>query len=167
VLDVAAGSGPNLEHFPPRVELTAVDLSPRMIQAAELKARDLQRSVKLCVANAQRLPFVDHCFDTVVCTFSLCSMEDDAAALAEMRRVLTPGGRLLLADHVPPDNRALRAVFRLAELITVPLQCERLTRRPLITIQAMGLEVVATSRTNRGIIECVHAQVPLGSADLT
>jgi len=151
--------------LPPEVTLTGVDLSPRMIQAAELKAKAMRRPADLRVANAQELPFASHGFDTVICTFSLCSMEDDAAALAEMVRVLAPGGRLLLADHVPPDNRVMRAVFRLAELVTVPLQGERLTRRPIITIQAMGLEVVATRRTNRGIIECVHAQVPPRSAN--
>jgi len=131
-----------------------------MIQTSQIRANATGCRIDLVVASAQDLPFADRQFDTVVCTFSICCFQDDHAALVEMTRVLKPGGRLLLADHVAPHNKALRAVFRLAELFTVPLQGERLTRRPLTTIQAMGLEVVAVERTNRGMIERLHAQLP-------
>ena len=158
VLDVAIGSGANLNHYPTGVELTGVDQAPKMIQAAAALAARAGRPINLLEANAQALPFADHHFDSVICTFSFCCFKDDHAALSEMTRVLRPGGRLLLADHVPPSSTVLRAAFRLAELITVPLQGEHLTRRPLAAVGAMGLEVVESQRTHRGLIECVHAQ---------
>ncbi len=70
--------------------------------------------VDLCVATAERLPLEPGSFDCVVCTFTLCSVIDPAAALAEVRRVLRPGGQLLFAEHgLAPDASMARWQHRL------------------------------------------------------
>ena len=159
-LEVAIGTGLNLRHYPDHVRLTGVDWSPRMVQAAQRNADRLARPVALSRADAADLPFADDVFDAVVCTFALCCIPDERAALLEAVRVLRPGGSLLLADHIAASNPLLRAVEHLVELVTIPLQGEHYTRRPLTTVRQLDLEIVATERLTHGAIEHVHARKP-------
>lgn len=99
-----------------------------MLRLARLRAQERGQPVELSQGDAEALPFPDASFDTVVCTFSLCAIPDDRRALAEMRRVLRPGGRLLLADHVAGDHAAVRAVQRALELFTIPQGGEHFLR---------------------------------------
>lgn len=100
VLEIAVGTGRNLPHYRDDVRFTGVELSPAMLEIAQARARELGREVELRVGNAQALDFPDDSFDTVVCTLALCTIPDDRAAVAEVRRVLRPGGRFLLLEHV-------------------------------------------------------------------
>lgn len=97
---MAIGTGLNLPHYPAGIRLTGIEWSPAMLERARQRAATLGRDVDLQGSDARALAFPDGAFDTVVCTFSLCGIPDDRRALAEMVRVLRPGGRLLLADHV-------------------------------------------------------------------
>ena len=121
VLEVAIGTGLNLPHYPADVQLTGVDHSPAMLQIARRRAGQLGRAVDLREGDAQALEFPGAIFDTVVCTFSLCAIPDDRAAVAEMVRVLRPGGLLLLADHVEASPWYARAVQALIEVGSVPI----------------------------------------------
>jgi SAM-dependent methyltransferase len=96
----------------------------------------------------------------VVCTFSLCAIPDEGSAVSEMRRVLRPGGLLLLADHIAGAVRPVRAVQRILEVVTVPLQGEHFVRRPLRQVKAEGLEVERSERFKLGIVERVAARKP-------
>jgi len=98
-LEVAIGTGRNLPLYGEDVELTGVDLSAGMLAVSRRLATEIGREVDLREGAAERLPFPSETFDTVVCTFALCEVPDRSAALAEMRRVLRPGGVLLLLDH--------------------------------------------------------------------
>jgi ubiquinone/menaquinone biosynthesis C-methylase UbiE len=94
VLEVGAGHGLNLAHYPSGVdELVLTDPSPWMLARAPA-GTDIRQ------AGLPSLPFADGRFDTVVCTYVLCSIDDQAAALAEIARVLAPGGALLFLEHV-------------------------------------------------------------------
>lgn len=159
-LELAVGTGLNFPHYPVEVSLTGVDWSPRMVQAAERRASAMVRPVVLSQADAMALPFADEQFDAVVCTFSLCCIPDERVALTEAIRVLRPGGSLLLADHIVSSNLLLRAVEHLVELVTIPLQGEHYTRRPLDTVRQLGLDIVETERFTYGAIEQVHARKP-------
>jgi ubiquinone/menaquinone biosynthesis C-methylase UbiE len=81
--------------------LTGIDLSPAMLAIARQRANDLGREADLRDGDAERLPFRDASFDTVLCALSLCTIPSPAAAVGEMRRVLRPGGR--------PGSRSWRA----------------------------------------------------------
>jgi ubiquinone/menaquinone biosynthesis C-methylase UbiE len=115
VLDVAVGTGHNLEYLPPSVEVTGIDLSPEMLGRARERAETLGRPVTLVEGDAQDLPFGDGSFETVVCTLSMCAIPDQRRALAEMYRVLVPGGRLLMVDHIEYTRAPLRWIERLRE----------------------------------------------------
>ncbi len=110
VLEVAIGTGRNLFFYPPDAQLTGVDLSPRMLDRARTRAETLTRPVDLQLGDAQHLAFPDASFDTVVATLTVCSIPDGQAAVAEMARVLRPGGRLALLDHVASTSSPVRAV---------------------------------------------------------
>jgi len=165
-LEVAVGTGLNLAHYPPAVtagRYTGVEWSPGMLRLARRRAADLGLDgVDLRLGDAQALDLPDHAFDTVVCTFSLCAIGDDRAALAEMTRVLRPGGLLLLADHVASSAWPLRALQAAADLVSVPLAGEHLGRRPARWVEEQGLEVEEHERSRAGVIELVAARLPAG-----
>jgi ubiquinone/menaquinone biosynthesis C-methylase UbiE len=101
VLEVGIGTGRNLPFYDrARVRsIVGVEPSLRMHRMALRRARDAGLEVSLVGLSAERLPLADARFDSVVCTFTLCSIPDPVPALREMRRVLAPGGRLLSAEH--------------------------------------------------------------------
>src|SRR6266540_3187100 len=160
VLEVAIGTGRNLPHYPETVRLTGIEFSPAMLDIARRRADELGLKADLRLGDAQALDLPDASFDTVLCTLSLCAIPDDRQAVAEMRRVLRPGGRLLLLAHVAGAPRWVRAVQWLLERLTVPLQGEYLRRRPLRQVQAEGFEVERHERTKLGIVERLTARKP-------
>jgi ubiquinone/menaquinone biosynthesis C-methylase UbiE len=161
VLEVAIGTGRNLPLYPDGTRLTGIDFSPQMLQLARHRANQLGRQVDLRLGDAQALDLPDATFDTVVCTLSLCAIPDQRQAIAEMRRVLRPGGRLLLLDHVAAAPRAARAVQWLLERVTVPLGGEHLRRRPLLQVQDEGFQVERRERSKLGIVERLAARKPV------
>ncbi len=166
VLDVAIGTGLNLPFYAADVRLTGIEWSPSMLDIARRRARDLNRCVDLREGDARALPFQDASFDTVVCTLSLCAIPDDRAAVAEMTRVLRPGGLLLLLDHVAAGPWPARVVQRFVELVTIRLGGEHFTRRPLHHVHAAGLEVEERHRFNLGIIEQLAARKPAATGPI-
>jgi ubiquinone/menaquinone biosynthesis C-methylase UbiE len=159
-LEVGIGTGLNLPFYGEQAELTGIDFSPAMLAVARQRAARLGRDADLREADALALPFPDASFDTVVSTFTLCAVRDDRRAVAEMSRVLRPGGLLLLADHVAASAWPARAVQQALDLITVPLQGEHFTRRPLRHVQAEGLQVEQHDRFRLGITERLAARKP-------
>ncbi|MFD2472962.1 class I SAM-dependent methyltransferase [Amycolatopsis silviterrae] len=158
VLEVAVGTGRNLPWYPPDVRLTGVDLSPSMLDLARRRAAASGREVTLTEADAQSLPFPDAAFDTVVCTLGLCGVPDERAAIAEMHRVLRPGGRLLLLDHIGSHRRFVLAGQRLLEKLTVARLGDYLTRRPLPLLASAGFAVEQSERSKAGIVERLSAR---------
>jgi ubiquinone/menaquinone biosynthesis C-methylase UbiE len=160
VLEVAIGTGRNLPHYPAGIRLTGIEFSPAMLELARRQAARLGLKVDLRLGDAQALELPDASFDTVVCTLSLCTIPDERRAVAEMRRVLRPGGRLLLLDHVAAAPRWVRAIQWLLEQGTVPLGEEHLRRRPLLQVQAEGFEIQQRERAKLGIVERLAARKP-------
>jgi len=159
-LEVVIGTALNLPLYPPQIRLTGVDISPAMLKIAENRARQLHRAADLREADACALPFPDASFDTVVCTFSLCAIPGYQRAVAEMHRVLRPGGLLLLADHIAGSAWPVRAIQRLLETVTVPTGGEYFLRRPLRQVQAEGLQIEQRERFKLGIVERIAARKP-------
>jgi ubiquinone/menaquinone biosynthesis C-methylase UbiE len=160
VLEVAVGTGLNLPHYPTTATLTGVDLAPAMLAIARTRAAELGREIELCNADAQRLPFEDATFDTVVCALSLCTIPDPVAAIGEMKRVLVPGGRLLLLDHIGSSWPPIYAAQWLLERVTIRAAGEHFTRRQLPLVEAAGFEIVEAERLKAGSAERIHARKP-------
>ena len=145
VLELGAGTGLNLRHYPDDVDLVVSEPDPAM--RARLRRR-AGGAVTVVDAGAERLPFPDDSFDTVVSTLVLCTVADPDAALAEVRRVLAPGGRLLLIEHVRADApRLARRQDRFAGLWhTVAMGC-RCNQPTVELLERAGLSLeLAPSR---------------------
>lgn len=156
-LEVGIGTGANLAHYPAGVTLTGLDWSPAMLALARQRANDTSHEVTLHQGDAANLPFPTDAFDSVVATFALCCIPDDRTAIAEALRVLRPGGRLVLADHVASSSAPLRLVQRAADLVSVPLHGEHFARRPLRLLDDLDVVIEETERHKLGVIEHVHA----------
>ena len=104
----SAGTGLNLPHYSDNLEeLVLTEPSPPMVGRLERRAKKAGTPSSVMVADAERLPFKDGSFDTVVSTLVLCTVDDPQQAINEIARVLRPGGKLLFLEHVRSDSRRL------------------------------------------------------------
>jgi ubiquinone/menaquinone biosynthesis C-methylase UbiE len=160
VLELAAGTARNLPHYPDAVSITAVELSPEMLAIGRKRAEDLGRDAELRVGDVQALDFDDESFDTVVCTLGLCTIPDPRKAVAEAHRVLRPGGKLLLLEHVRSPSLPVRTIERLLDPLAVRFAADHLTREPLDYLDSEGFVVERLQRSKLGIVERVLARKP-------
>lgn len=121
VIEVGAGNGLNFAHYPAGVtQVLAVEPDPYLRQAAGQRAAQAPVTVEIEDGVAERLPAADGAFDAAVLTLVLCSVADQRAALAEVRRVIRPGGRLCFLEHVRADTPGLRRVQRALDATVWP-----------------------------------------------
>ena len=139
VLEVGVGTGRQLPHHPPEARVTGVDPDAAALRRAAARAP----GARLVVAEAEALPFADASFDWVVGALVLCTVRDPVAALAEIRRVLRPGGRLRVLEHVRSPHPAVARAQSLADPVWGRLAggCH-LDRPTQETIAAAGFVVV-------------------------
>ncbi len=161
VLEIAIGTGLNLPFYPANVEITGIEISPAMLEIARRCAQSLGRQVDLVIGDAQKLPFPDQSFDTVVCTIALCSIPDDQQAVTEAWRVLRPGGRFVALEHVRSPNIIIHGIERLLESYTLRTQADHLLREPVESVQAAGFSIEYLERQKLGIIERLIARKDL------
>ena len=121
VIEVGAGNGMNFAHYPPAVtEVMAVEPEPRLRALAEAEAAKAPVPVEVVDGTAGRLPADDGSFDAAVASLVLCSVRDVPAALAEIQRVLRPGGQLRFFEHVRADTPGLARVQRVLDATVWP-----------------------------------------------
>ena len=149
VLEIGAGTGANLPFYGEAVEtITVAEPEGPMARRLAQRVRDTPRAIELVQAPAERLPLDSAQFDTVVSTLVLCTVDDQARALSEVRRVLKPGGRLLFIEHVRSDDPRLAAwqdrLNRVNRFMACGCNCNRST---LEAIRAAGFEIATLDRT--------------------
>lgn len=160
VLEIAIGTARNLPYYPDGVRLTGVELSPAMLDVARGRIAELGRAVDVKLGDAQALQFADSSFDTVICTYALCTIPDDRAAVREVKRVLRPGGKFVLAEHVRSPVAVVRALERAIEPLAIRFGGDHLTREPLERLKAEGFTIETVRRSKLGIVELVSARKP-------
>jgi SAM-dependent methyltransferase len=107
VLEIGARWGANFQYYPREVEVIALDIDFDSLHSIQQEFRNFEQGAGLIAGDAQRLPFANHSFDAVVGTLVFCSIPNPALALAEIQRILKPGGRLYTIDHVRSTNPVL------------------------------------------------------------
>jgi len=153
VLEIAVGTGRNLPYYAADVRLVGIDISPGMLEYARERERETDYDVDLQVGDAQALDFAEQSFDTVVSTLTMCTIPDYQRAISEAARVLRPGGRFLLLEHVGNSRRVVRFVQRVLYPIAMRCCCDHLLREPAAMMAAAGLYIEQLERSKLGIIE--------------
>jgi ubiquinone/menaquinone biosynthesis C-methylase UbiE len=157
VLEVAVGTGRSLPFYPRECRVTAVDLSPGMLDRARIKAAKLGVEADFRVMDASRLEFPDSSFDTVVSMLAMCTVADPVGALKEMSRILKPRGLVLMLEH---GRSGVPWIARLQDRIgsswSSGLGCH-LDRDPAALAQLAGLQIMHLRRTCLGIVYVIEA----------
>jgi ubiquinone/menaquinone biosynthesis C-methylase UbiE len=158
ILDVACGTGLNFPMFPATSEITAIDLSPRMVEIAQQKAKGLKLNVQINVMDAQQLEFPDGSFDTVTSSLSTCTFPDPIQALREMKRVCRTGGLILLLEHGHSSITWL-ANYQDRNVVNHYQQSAgcRWNQDPLDLVSAAGLKVLNSKRFGLGMFYSIEA----------
>jgi phosphatidylethanolamine/phosphatidyl-N-methylethanolamine N-methyltransferase len=160
ILEVGVGTGKNLPYYPPGVDVTAIDVSEGMLERAVRRAARLGTRVSLQVADAQALPYPDATFDTVVATFVFCTVSDPVRGLREARRVLAPGGRILLLEHVLSRRPTLRRVMRWFDSIATRLFADHVDRETVDLVREAGFVDVVAQHRALDVVKQIEARAP-------
>ncbi|MBI4288820.1 MAG: class I SAM-dependent methyltransferase [Chloroflexi bacterium] len=159
VLEVGVGTGRSFPHHPRGLEITAVDLSDRMLAKARAQAGRLGVSVDLRQMDVQELAFPDNTFDTVVAACTFCSVPDPVLGFREIRRVTKSGGRVVLLEHMRHDNRFIGKLMDLMNPITAWLIGPNINRRTLDNLRKAGMEIEAVENLAwGGILKLIVAR---------
>lgn len=141
VLEVGVGTGKNIPYYPSGAEVTAIDFSPGMLRRARSLAARLGSPVDLREMDVQALEFADASFDTVVTTFVFCSVPDPVRGLREIRRVLAPGGRVVMLEHVLSRRPVVRPLMRILNPAIRPFMGANIDRETRRNLEAAGFTV--------------------------
>ena len=163
ILELGVGTGKNLVFHPQGKEIAAIDISEGMLRHARRRAKKLGVNICLEVADAQALPFADDTFDTVVATFLFCSVPDPVKGLREARRVLKPGGRLLLLEHVVSELPVLRTLMRWFDPIPVHIWGAHIDRDTVRNVRLAGFIGIHSSNKSLDIVKLITADAPIAN----
>jgi phosphatidylethanolamine/phosphatidyl-N-methylethanolamine N-methyltransferase len=158
ILELGIGTGKNLPFHPAGKSIVGLDLSPRMLERARRQAERSSAPVRLVEGDVQQLPFADASFDSVVATFLFCSVPDPVRGLSEARRVLAPGGQLLLLEHVLTEQPALRWVMCQLDRLTARLAGAHLDRNTVDNVRAAGFGEVHGHDLMFDIVKWIEAR---------
>jgi phosphatidylethanolamine/phosphatidyl-N-methylethanolamine N-methyltransferase len=141
VLEIGVGTGKNMDYYPEGMSITAIDLTPGMLERARGYAGQRDQNVDLHLMDAQALAFPDASFDTVTATCVFCSVPDPLLGLREVFRVTKPGGRVLLMEHVRSEKRLLGALMDLLNPLVQEVMGPNINRRTVENVGKSGIRI--------------------------
>lgn len=159
VLFVAVGTGVDITRFPSGRRILGIDINPDMLRRAERRRRTYPGELAFVRADVERLAFHDASFDTVVSSCTMCSVPRPVEALRELYRVLRPGGRLLLFEHVRSRSWSLGLALDVMTLWTRLLGTS-MNRDTVANVLTAGFRIVAIESVYLDIILSIHAVKP-------
>lgn len=160
IVELGVGTGKNLRYYPPDQEIVAMDLSANMLARARRRAERLGSRVHLELGDVQQLRYPDASFNVVVATFLFCSVPDPLLGLTEARRVLVPGGRLLLLEHVLSRRPVLRRVMRWIDPVTSRVWGAHVDRDTVDTVRRAGFRDVVETDLWLDVVKRIEAVAP-------
>jgi ubiquinone/menaquinone biosynthesis C-methylase UbiE len=166
VLEVGVGTGKNMPYYPPGTEVCAIDLSDRMLRQAKKRATRERIAVDLRVMDVQQLAFPDDSFDTAIGTFVFCSVPDAVAGLRELARVVKPGGKILLLEHVRLDRPVIGRLMDWLNPLVVRMVGANIDRRTVENVARAGLGIDSVDDLAAGgLVKLIEARpgIPMQS----
>jgi len=159
VLEVGVGTGKNMPYYPAGAQVTAVDLSDKMLAQARKRAAREGIQVELHEMDAQALSFEDDSFDAAVATFVFCSVPDPVRGLKELGRVVRPEGRILLLEHVRVEHPVIGRLMDLVNPIVVRVIGANINRRTVENVQRAGLLIEKVEDlASMGLVKLIMAR---------
>ena len=158
ILEVGVGTGKNFPHYPANVEITAVDVSEKMLKRAKNKAYRQKIKVNLQQMDVQYLEFEDNTFDTVAASFVFCSVPDPVRGLMEVGRVCKLGGKVVLLEHIISANRILGWLMNIANPLVVQINGTNINRRTVENVTKANLLVEQVTDLGAGIFKLIEAR---------
>jgi ubiquinone/menaquinone biosynthesis C-methylase UbiE len=159
ILFVAVGTGQDIRFFPPGRDIVAIDISPRMLAKARIRAAAYAGRLDLRLMDVHALEFTDHSFDQVVTSCTFCSVPDPVAGLKALRRVLKPGGMLYMFEHTGshlfPFNLMLNIMTPLWKLIG-----PEMNRDTVANVRKAGFEILQVNNIYLDVVKTIIATSP-------
>jgi ubiquinone/menaquinone biosynthesis C-methylase UbiE len=158
VLEVGVGTGKNLRYYQEDHSVTAIDFSPRMMERARKNAERWGVEANLVLMDAQALQFEDSAFDSALSTFVFCSVPDPVQGLREVSRVLRPGGRVYLIEHVLSKKQPMRWVMQRLNGLVRTMGGANINRDTVRNVEAAGLTIVEARGLWSDIVQLIVAE---------
>ena len=158
ILEVGVGTGKNFPYYPKNADITAIDLSDKMLAHAIGKASEQNIKVHLQQMDVENLEFEDNMFDTIVATFVFCSVPNPIRGLAELERVCKSGGKVVLLDHVLSANHILGWLMNITNPLVVRMMGANINRRTVENVSSSGLVVEKVTDLQAGIFKLIEAR---------
>ena len=156
---VAAGTGHDFQFFPAGLAITAVDISPAMVERARQRALAYKGSLDVRIMDVQELEYPDRTFDTVVTACTFCSVPDPLRGLRELYRCLKPGGNLLMFEHVRSRYGPIALLQDLLTLITRRIGPD-MNRETVSNVLRAGFDLYREENVYLDVVKAIEARRP-------
>jgi ubiquinone/menaquinone biosynthesis C-methylase UbiE len=157
VLEVGVGTGKNIPYYPPKSEVTAIDISDNMMSIAKKRASEISKSVDFQMMDVQSLSFPDNYFDSAVATFVFCSVPIPISGLKELKRVVKPDGDIWLLEHVRINKPIIGNVMDLLNPIIVRMMGANINRNTEENVKASGLNILEVVHLQGELVKLIHS----------
>ncbi len=158
ILEIGVGTGKNIGNYPPGARVTAIDISARMLEKATARSTARQDiSIELMMMDVRELPFNSGTFDSVVGSFVLTVLADPLPALKEIRRVLKPGGELILLDFVRSRHKIIALLQDLFAPLTLAAYQAHINRDPVSPIERSGFRITLAKGMSGDVVRLFRA----------
>lgn len=158
ILELGVGTGKNMSYYPQDAQITAIDLSGRMLAQTNKRLLEQGLEIDLVQMDAQHLGFPADIFDAVIASFVFCSVPDPVVGLRELARVARPRSDVWLLDHVRINEPVIGGVMDVLNPLVVPVIGANINRRTVENVEMSGLEVIVVENLLDDLVKLIHAR---------
>lgn len=156
VLFLALGTGLDIPTFPPGLHITALDISPKMLEVAAPRIAAYDGEIEARVMDVHELDYADDSFDQVFTSCTFCSVPNPVGGLQQLRRVLKPGGDLYMFEHTGSRYYPFKLMMDFMTLLTRKIGPD-MNRTTVANVQAAGFRLREVNNLFLDVVKTIHA----------